>query len=76
MTFNTYEEKCQIKTVEKALKSLSESQWYTVDIKSLNVYAFSLRTHLSDILNLEEEMKEELMSVNAVHQQFNKVMLW
>ena len=59
--------------MKEALKSLPKSQQYIIDIKSFNVYTFSLKTHLFDILNSEEEVKKELMSVNAAHQQPNKI---
>ena len=61
--------------MKKALKSLSEPQWYIIDVKSFNVHTFSLEMHFSDISDLEEKVEEELMSVDAAHQQFNKVML-
>ena len=67
--------KYQIEIVKKALKSLLKLQWYTVDIKFLNVYAFSLEMHLSNILNSEEEMKKELINIDVICQQFNKIML-
>ena len=73
MILDTWEEKCQAETVKEALKSLSESQWHTVDVRFLNVHAFSLEIHPSDISDLKKEMKEELMSVNAVCQQSSKV---
>ena len=66
-------EKCQAETVEKALKSLSESQQHTVDVKSFNMYAFSLKMHSSDISDSEKEMKEELVNINTAHQQSNKI---
>ena len=62
--------------MKKALKSLLKPQWYMIDVKFLNVHISLLKMHLSDILNSEKEMKKKLMSVNAVYQQFNKVMLW
>ena len=40
------------------------------------MYAFSLKMHPSDISDSEKEMKKELMSVDTVHQQSSKVMLW
>ena len=64
---DTWEGKYQAETVKKALKNLLKSQWYTVNVKSLNVHTFSLKMHLSDILNSEEEVKKKLMSVNAVY---------
>ena len=76
MTLDICEEKCQTKAVKEVLKSLPESQWYMIGVRSFNMHIFSLRIHFSDILNSEEKMKKKLMSVNAAHQQFNKVMLW
>ena len=75
MALNTCEEKCQTEAVKEALKSLSESQQYTVNVKSLNVHTFLLEMHPSNISDSEEEMKKELMSVNAAYQQFSKVAL-
>ena len=66
--FDTHREKCQAETVKKTLKSLPEPQWHTVDVKSLNMHTFSLKTHLFDISDSEKETKEKLMSVNAAHQ--------
>ena len=65
---NTHKEKCQAEIVEKALKNLPKPQWYTINIRFFNMHTFLLEMHLSDILNSEEKMKKELMSVNAVHQ--------
>ena len=58
--------------MKEALKNLLKPQQYTVDIKSLNVHAFLLKMHFSDISDSKEEMKKELMNVNAVYQQFSK----
>ena len=44
------------------------------NIRSLNIHTFSLKTHSSNISDLEEEIKKELINVNAVYQQSNKVM--
>ena len=73
VVLDTCEEKCQAKTVKKALKDLSKPQWYMIGVRFLSVHTFSLEMHPSDILNSEEEMEKELMSVNAVYQQPNKV---
>ena len=73
---NTHRKKCQAETVKKALKSLPESQWHIVNVRSFNVHASLLRMHPSDILDSEEEVEEELVSVNAAYQQPSKVVLW
>ena len=73
VTLDTYRKKCQTEIVKEALKSLPEPQQYMINVKFLNVHTSSLRTHPSDISDSEEEVKEELMNVNAVYQQFNKV---
>ena len=62
--------------MKEILKCLSESQWYIIGVKSFNMYAFSLEMHFFNVLNSEEEMKQELMSVNTVCQQFSKIVLW
>ena len=65
--------KCQAEAVEEALKSLPEPQQHTVGVRSLNVHASLLGTHPPDILDSEEEVEEELVSVDAAHQQPSKV---
>ena len=75
MILNIHKEKYQAETVKKTLKNLSEFQWYTVNVKSLNVHTFLLKIHFFNILNSEEEVKKELINVNAIYQQFNKVVL-
>ena len=61
--------------MKKALKNLSKSQQYTINIKFFNIHAFSLKTHLTDISDLEKKMKKELINVNAVYQQLSKIVL-
>ena len=39
------------------------------------MHVSSLKTHFSDISDSEEKVKEELVSVDAVYQQSNKVVL-
>ena len=75
VAFDTHRKKCQAETVKKALKNLPEPQQHTVGVKFFNVYAFLLRMHPSDISDSEEEAEEELVSVNAAHQQPSKVVL-
>ena len=61
--------------MKEALKSLPKSQQHTVSVKSLNMHTFSLGMHPLDISDSEKEAEEELMSVDTVCQQFNKVTL-
>ena len=61
--------------MKETLKNLLKSQQYIIDVKSLNVHTFLLRTHPSDISDSEEEMKKKLISVNAAHQQSSKIIL-
>ena len=75
VTLNTCREKCQTKTVKKVLKNLLKSQQYIIGVRSFNVHTFLLEMHSSDISDSEEEVKEELMNVDAVYQQFIKVAL-
>ena len=68
VTLDTYKGKCQAEIVKEALKSLLKPQWHIIGVKSLNMHASSLRTHLFNILNSKEKAEEELVNVNAVHQ--------
>ena len=68
VALNTCEGKCQTETVKKTLKSLSKSQWYIINVRFFNLHTSLLKMHSSDILNLEEKVKKELMSVNTVYQ--------
>ena len=38
-----------------------------MNIKFLNIHIFLLKTHFSDISNLEDEIKKKLMNINAVY---------
>ena len=72
---NIHKRKCQAETVEEILKSLLKSQQYTVNVRFFNVYVFLLEMHFFNVLNLEKETEKELMSVNVIYQQFNKIAL-
>ena len=67
MALDTHREKCQAETVKKALKSLLKPQQHTVDIKSLKIHVSSSTTYPFNISDSEEEVKEELINVDAAH---------
>ena len=46
-----------------------------INVKSFNMHTFLLKMHPSDISDSEKETEKKLMSINAAHQQFNKIVL-